>query len=188
MTVAEVEGGNPELSCLKHPGGSALPRTWVGRWLRAAMLDQRDERDRLVAHLNGGSSAGWNDDEPAVVQAAIDLVLKRYFGPGHPDPAVLEELLDLVTSALTADKRPQDAKNAEVVINFSLGKDSHGVDEVARIHRFRLRAIVVALASEKMDLGDADVSALLREAERLAFERGFQPTLAPRGRFAARHD
>jgi hypothetical protein len=69
----------------RHAGNSALPRTFVGRWLRAAMLDRPDERDRLVPTLNRGSVTGWNDDEPAVVQAAAELVLRRFFGPGEAD-------------------------------------------------------------------------------------------------------
>jgi hypothetical protein len=69
---------------LRHSGRSALPRTYVGRSLRAAMLDQQDERDRLVATLNHGSAIGWNDDEPAVVEAAGELVMRCLFGPASP--------------------------------------------------------------------------------------------------------
>ena len=58
----------------RHPGVAALPRTYVGRWPRAAMVDQREERDQFVATLYLGV-AGLNDDEPAVVEAAAELAL-----------------------------------------------------------------------------------------------------------------
>lgn len=50
-----------------------LPRTLVGQWLLAAVLEQRDLRDRLVKSLNGGQG-GWNNDEPAVIAAACQLL------------------------------------------------------------------------------------------------------------------
>jgi hypothetical protein len=64
----------------RRPGTAALPRTFVDRWLPASMLDQRDERDRLASTLNR-RVAGWNDNEPAVVEAAAELGLLCYFRP-----------------------------------------------------------------------------------------------------------
>ncbi len=164
------------MSHLKHPGSSALPRTFVGRWLRASMLDQREERDRLVHTLNGGSATGWNDDEPAVVEAALELVL-QYF---NDDQVGIGELAGLVSAALAADHRQDDGPKAAALINAALGADASGADQVARMDRFRLNMLAATAASAKLQLEEAGVDAVLREAERLAFERGWHPPLVPR--------
>jgi hypothetical protein len=170
---------------LKHSGTSALPRTFVGRWLRAAMLDQRGERDRLVRTLNGGSATGWNNDEPAVVEAAAELVLRRYLGPGEPDPDKAGSLAHAVTAGLGEIKRPLDAHHADAVIRSALGMPSPVFDALKPGDKYVLRMAAASIASVTMELDEAAVDELLREAERLAFERGFHPPLVPRGRSAA---
>jgi hypothetical protein len=52
------------------------------------MLDQRELREQLKFTLNGGNATGWNDDEPAVMEAACELTARRYFGPDHDVRAV----------------------------------------------------------------------------------------------------
>lgn len=97
---------------LKRPGASARPRTFAGRWLREAMLDRRDERDRLVSTLNRGSATGWNDDEPAVVEAAAELALRRYFGPGVTDPEKESSLGRVVTAGFSEIKTQLNEQHA----------------------------------------------------------------------------
>lgn len=167
----------------KHPGTAALPRTFVGRWLRAAMLDQRDERDRLVATLNRGV-AGWNDDEPAVVEAAAELVLRRYFGPGQPDPELARSLAYAVTAGLGQIRRPLDERHADAVIHSALGEPSPVFDALKPGDKHVLKGTATSIAAVMMDLDEAAVDELLREAERVAFERGWHPPLASRGKFA----
>ncbi|HSR86480.1 MAG TPA: hypothetical protein VLM11_20085, partial [Streptosporangiaceae bacterium] len=52
------QAASPDAAGSAYPGSPALPRTYVGRWLRAAMLDQRELRDELATTLNGGARAG----------------------------------------------------------------------------------------------------------------------------------
>jgi hypothetical protein len=137
---------------------------------------------RLVRTLNGGSATGWNDDEPAVVQAAIELTLSRYYASSDQQSGELEGLISAVKRALAADNRSGDAPKAEAVILSATGDDSHGIEMVPRIHRFRLRAVTVGLASIMLELSEGEVDSVLREAERLAFEQGFHPPLVPRTR------
>ncbi len=167
-----------------HPGSSAAPRTHVGRWLRAAMLGQRELRDRLLLTLNGGSK-GWNDDEPAVVEVAAELVLRRYFGPDETSPEDITWLAQLVSASMAQDERPLDERQAETVIRSALGEERSALEALLAVDRFRLRGIVASLASLKMELHAAEVDALLREAERVAFERGWHPQLVPRSRSGA---
>lgn len=168
------------MTYLRHSGTSAFPRTFVGRWLRAAMLDQREERDRLVRTLNGGSATGWNDDEPAVVEAAAELVLRRYFGSRAPDPDKEASLSAAVTVGLSEILRPLGEQHADAVIKSALGARSPAFDALKPGDRHVLRAAVVSIASATMELDEATVDELVREAERNAFERGFHPPLIPR--------
>ena len=57
----------------------AGPSTVVGKFLRAALLDQRELRRQLTTTLNNGKP-GWNGDEPAVVEAACEIAVREYFG------------------------------------------------------------------------------------------------------------
>jgi hypothetical protein len=71
---------------------------------------------------------------------------------------------------------------AEAVILSATGDYSRGIEKVPRIDRYRLRVVTVALASIMLELSEAEVDSVLREAERLAFEQGFHPPLVPRTR------
>jgi hypothetical protein len=49
-------------------GASGGPSTYVGLWLQALLRGDSEDYRRLVHTLNRGEK-GWNDDEPAVVEA-----------------------------------------------------------------------------------------------------------------------
>lgn len=53
-----------------------------GLWVRAVLLDDRRAYRSLPSRMNNGQK-GCNDDEPAVLQAACELVMRRFFGPDH---------------------------------------------------------------------------------------------------------
>jgi hypothetical protein len=75
------------------PGSSRTPATVVGTWLAAALLGDRDERDRLAPRLNG-PRPGLADDM-AVVRAASEIALRRYYG-AHYDVRDVTPLAELV--------------------------------------------------------------------------------------------
>jgi hypothetical protein len=163
---------------LKRSGGTALPRTYVGRWLRAAVLDRQEERDRLVRSLNGGNAAGWNDDEPAVVEAAAELVLRQYFGPGEADANEVSWLASVACASMPEVGRNLNDRHAGAVIRSALGQPGTDADApMSSGERFLLRMAITSLASIRMDLDESRVDELLREAERVAFDRGFHPLL-----------
>jgi len=54
------------------------PSTVVGVWLRATLLDQRELTRQLNTTLNYGKP-GWNDDQPAVVEALCEIAVREYF-------------------------------------------------------------------------------------------------------------
>jgi len=157
------------------PGASDLPRTNVGRWLRATMLDQRELRDKLAKTLNGRAQR-WNYGEPAVVQAASELLARGCFGP-VPNDEEVAWLAGLICRAVAED-RTVDAQTAEAVITSALG--STDVAEVPSDDRFVILTVLAGFLSTWLDLDQATVDKLLGEAERMAFERGAHPALAPR--------
>lgn len=55
------------------------PRTYVGRWLLALLMHDPELREQLRSTLNGGKETGWNDDEPAVIEAACELAFRLFF-------------------------------------------------------------------------------------------------------------
>ncbi len=76
------------------------PRTTAGLWLRAGVFGDRDSRMRLSKRLNGGKP-GWNEDEPAVAEAACELAVGRLFGVGTDEGAVVAFAnLEVITDAL----------------------------------------------------------------------------------------
>src|SRR5258708_37493247 len=90
----------------RRSGGTGpQPRTVVGRWLRALLLHDDRERDRLVRQLNRGK-AGWSKDEAGVMQAACDLAVLQYFGSDY-DVRQISEAVPLMRDAeLAGGKTP----------------------------------------------------------------------------------
>jgi hypothetical protein len=163
-----------------HSRSPALPRTYVGRWLRASMLDQRDLRDQLIVTLNGGSNVGWNDEEPAVVEAACELMLRRYFGPGGPGAPEVARLEALIYEATVRENRPIGNELIEAVIRAAIGEAADPIKNP--VDQLRIQTAVASLLSVRSSLSPLAVDEIVREAERTAFERGWHPPLVPRRR------
>jgi hypothetical protein len=146
------------------------------------MLDRQEERDRLVRTLNGGNAVGWNDDEPAVVEAAAELVLRQYFGPGEPEASEVNWLASAACVSMAEVGRTLSDRHAEALIRSALGQPGTGAGApMSPGERFLLRGTITSLASIRMELDESTVDEMLRQAERVAFDRGFHPLLARRG-------
>jgi len=157
-----------------RPGDSALPVTKVGRWLRAAMLGQRELRDQLAKTMTGRAQR-WTYGDPAVVQTASELLARGYFGPLPRDDEI-EWLAGIVCQA-TAGDRNIDQRTAQAVIRSALGPaDLAGITSD---HRFLVLSIMVGLLGPWLELDQTTVDTLIGEAERMAFKRGAHPSLAP---------
>jgi hypothetical protein len=155
----------------------AKPRTYVGRWLRATFLRQQELRKELDGTMNGGNP-GWNDDEPAVVEFASQLVLRRLFGDEY-DGRVIEKFVDLIRTATDGDP-PVDQLNATMLIRNALGESEIEVSKIDSGQRFVLRALAAATAAYILDLDEAAVDEIITDSERIAFERGWKPPLVRR--------
>jgi hypothetical protein len=162
---------------MPHPGSSALPRTYVGRWLRAALLGQQELRDQLATTLNGGVK-GWNDDERAVAGAACELITRRYFGD-EPTDEEISDVARMIMEATAGEKEAVSQQNAAAVIRSALGETIE-LSGIRPGQLYLARTTTIYFAAKKLRLPAGEVDALLREAERVAFERGWHPALAPR--------
>jgi hypothetical protein len=157
-------------------GGSPVPRTYVGRWLRAIMLRQYELRDRLRLTLNGGRKTGWNDDEPAVVEVACELLLRRFFGTEYDAAAVTAFVADL-REALADDATFSELK-AEKAIRSALGESDTVTSDITSGQKMGIHLAAIALANGRLGSGAVAVDQVIAEAERIAFERGWHPPLA----------
>jgi hypothetical protein len=153
--------------------GQPRPRTVVGRWLEALILGAEEERQRLNPQLNGGAP-GWNDAEPAVVEALTVLVARRYFGSQASADQLVETPAELARRF--ADK-PEYADNVGAVIRHAAGDHTADLSHIKPVTLLSLRGIFIVFAFSKLDLA-FEVDKLIGNAETLTFERGLNPPLA----------
>jgi len=149
-------------------------RTYIGQWLRAVLLRQTELRDRLHPKLNGGDK-GWNDDEPAVVQAACELAVARFFGTSYDVRAITAFVAELREA--TANDPAYDQLKTEAVIRSALGEQDVDTAGITAGQKFSIRLMVLTLAFGKLGLSEANVDHLITDAEKIAVERGFDPPL-----------
>jgi hypothetical protein len=153
------------------------PRTCVGQWLRAVLLRQLELRDRLRPKLNGGKK-GWNDDEPAVVEAACESAVARFFGANY-DARDVTAFAALLGEAAGDDPNPMfDQLKTEAVIRLALGEPDVDTQGITPGQKFGVRVNVLAGVVGKLGLGEADVDQLITDAEKVAVRRGWNPPLA----------
>lgn len=151
------------------------PRTYVGQWLRAMCLRQRELRIELQATLNGGKP-GWNDDEPAVVEFASQIVLRQLFGNEYEAGEITNFVNNL--QAATEGDPPVDQLNAEMLIRDALGEAKIDVKGISPGQRFLVRALMAATGAYLLDLNEAAVDEIISDSERNAFEHGCKPPIA----------
>ena len=160
-----------------RPVSRGGPRTYVGQWLRAVLLRQRELRDRLRIKLNGGRQTGWNDDEPAVVEAACESAVARFFGANY-DVHDITAFAALLREAAGNDPA-HDQLKTEAVIRLALGEPDVDTRGITPGQMFSIRGNVLAGVVGKLGLGEVDVDLLITDAEKVAVERGWNPPLVP---------
>lgn len=154
----------------------AWPRTYVGLWLRAVLLRQEELGYRLASKLNGGRQTGWNDDEPAVVQAACELGVGRLFGTSY-DVRAVTAFVGKLREATDNDPK-YDQLKTEAVIRLALGDRDVDTTGITAVEKYGIHSAALAGARAKLGLSEAEVNQLVTDAEKIAAERGFNPPLA----------
>jgi hypothetical protein len=139
------------------------------------LLGQRELRERLQSTLNGGRRTGWNDDEPAVVEAACELAARRFFGASYDVRTVTAFVWEMREA--TANDPPLDQLKAEAVIRLALGDKEVDTEGITPGQKYLIRCQATTYASAKLGLGEAEIDQMITDAEKIAVERGWDPPI-----------
>jgi hypothetical protein len=116
----------------------AKPRTYVGQFLRAMILRDKELQEEMRRNLNGGNP-GWNSDEPAVVELVGQRILRLLFVKEDAAHSIAE-FLHLLELAAAGD--PQiDRRKVEMLIREMIGEPNAEAKEIPRSQRFVLQAL-----------------------------------------------
>jgi len=151
------------------------PRTCVGKWMLAGLLDRQEERRRFTKMLNNGKT-GWNRDEPAVVEIAFHFAMRRLFAEPVDVRQITAFVRDMRSKVRTNE--PPDELETEALIRQTLGEPDVVISDISPENRFRIRGATLVYAVKKLALDVDDIRQLILESEQLAFERGWKPPLA----------
>ncbi len=151
------------------------PRTYVGRWLLATMLFNSSERQRLSRLLNGGKS-GWNYDEPAVVEVAFQTVVNRIFS-SSADVREVTAFVQNLRSRMHGPEVP-DQLESEALIRAALGDPDVVIRGIEFSNILSIHTLVLISAAQRLGMSESEITQLVVDSERIAFERGWKPPLA----------
>jgi hypothetical protein len=133
-------------------------------------------RAQLRSTLNGGKETGWNDDEPAVIEAACELAVRLLFPEDYDVRTITAFVSEL--RAATGNNPPLDQLKAEAVIRSALGDADVVIGDITSAQKLHLRISVITLLTFKLDLDEPAIDKLIIDSERIASERGWHPPLA----------
>jgi hypothetical protein len=150
---------------------NAGPVTIQGRWIRADVRGDSATRDSLPEDdIDADADAG------AVIQAAFELAVARRFAP---DCHVRD--IALLASGIKrryGHKTRIPVREIEVLVREALGEQVP-TDEIDATMRYVIMRLVFEAIVDELGLFDPELDALLVASERMAVERGFNPTRAP---------
>lgn len=162
---------------LRRSREDKLPRTIVGQYLRALTTGDAMLWRQLSAKLGGGKP-GWNYDEPAVIEAACELTVRRLWGTNYD----LRDITAAVTFMRAADqsggRTPPGQLEMEAIIRAALGETDVDTSGIIPPTTFEVHIAVTGYAMRKLDLSQAEIDQIIVDAENRAFERGWNPPLA----------
>jgi hypothetical protein len=150
---------------------SGGPRTSVGLWLRAGLRGDSEDYRRLARTLNHGQK-GWNDDEPAVVAAACEMAVRRFFATYRhvPVEAFVADMLERIAKEMAPS--PQ---GMEAVIRAALNENSDVPLDIKRGELLRIRGAITANITDILKLNADAIDDFVAEAETVAISRGYDP-------------
>jgi hypothetical protein len=148
------------------------PRTTVGLWLRALLLGDGQEYRRLIPMLNRGEK-GWNDDEPAVVEAACQLMTQRFFSTYRH--VSVEALVADMRNRIAKQQTPPTAEDMMAVIRAARNAGTNVPPHVRRGELQRIQGVVTCNISDILKLDKLAINLLVADSEDIAIARGFSP-------------
>jgi hypothetical protein len=151
------------------------PGTTMGLWLRALLLGDREGYARLGPLLNRDEK-GWNEDEPAVVKAACQLMVREYFRAYKH--VSIEAFVADIWDRIAKQRTPPRQEDMETVIRAALNESIEVPPHIRRGELHGIRGAVTANISDILRLDVARIDRLVTEAETTARARGYDPPLS----------
>ncbi|MBO0806844.1 MAG: hypothetical protein J2P32_00880 [Actinobacteria bacterium] len=133
-------------------------------------------REQLRSTLNGGKKTGWNDDEPAVIEAGCELAVRLFFPEDYDIRTITAFVSELRVA--TGNYPPLDQLKGEAIIRSALGEADVVIGDLTPAQKLNMRIAVTALVTGKLGLDEAAIDQLIADSERIAFDRGWHPPLA----------
>lgn len=158
-----------------RPAAASRPQTYVGQWLRAALLNQPQLRGPAPPHAERWKG-GWNYDEPAVVEAVSAIPARKLFPAGLDTQAISAFVSDIRSRVHSTT--PPGQPEIEAVIRVVLGDPDVVVSHIPHLEIFQAQVLVAAAACRRLGLDEAAIDQMIAEGERIAFVQGWHPPLA----------
>jgi hypothetical protein len=155
-------------------GSPPRPRTVMGQWLVAALLGERDRRDRLVGQLPRGKP--MRADDAAVVEAAARIALRGYFGADH-DVRLVTALASRVCAAQPPAGRP-NALDVAAVLRSVLGETEVDLTGITPGQSFKISSLAVTELVKERHWAEPEITALAAQAEATVLREGREPLVA----------
>ena len=149
------------------------PRTYAGLWLRALLRGDGESYRNLAPKLNRGVK-GWNDDEPAVVEAACQIAVRRFFGAYQHAP--IDDFVADMRNRIAKVRIAPSQVDMEAVIRAAIDESASSL-EIRRGELLNIRSAITGNISDILKLDALGIDNLIREAEDMAIARGYNPPL-----------
>ena len=139
-------------------------------------MNQREIRDRLRLTLNGGKP-GWNHDELFVFWSVCEAAVRKLF-PAGPD---IQEVTAFVTDMRSRihSTTPPDQHVCEAIIRDAFRDQNVDFTNVSLGEMMQAQVAIAGMAVRNLGLDEAAIDEMIVEGERLAFDDGQHPPLAP---------
>jgi hypothetical protein len=159
----------------RRPAGPDRPRTNVGLWLRAGLRSDREDYTRLGGTLNRGEK-GWNEDEPAVVEAACQMAARQYFSSYRH--VTIDVFVADMRRRISNGGTPPRQEDMEAVIRAALDDTADVAPVIKPAELFRIRAAVTVNIADILKFDAQAIDQFVAEAECIAIARGYSPPMA----------
>ena len=151
------------------------PVTVAGLWIAAILSGDNYRRRQLTGMLNAGKT-GWNSAEVAVVQAACEIVLRRYFKPDY-DVRDVTEFARYLRQASGQDLGT-GLMQAEALLRHALGETEISISDLTLDARVTMLGVAAGVAVRKLGLDSGAVNEMVMRAEEEARVLGWKVPLA----------